>query len=481
MQADAHGVPLVEGPPRVAAATERPPSRGNLRWAAQQPGLISLFSLSSGAAQDVGIPLMHDPCWEADTLFLVFEEDFRYTNVPLGGTPTEGQAGSASGATSSATPAPKPRPKPEVRKRPASHRVTGQWYDVPDKPKGLVESTTTRLADTVHYCIQAQRLGIGDVVWLTWNAGMPGTTVVSKRDVLMYGSNLIAVTRRGASKMWEGMLDGSLGKSHWDLSLKWWLQQHKDTIPASYMVPPLGHWYAHPSDCDPKKHPESRPDAWNSNWVCPGTRIEEDPQKRDKWLVKLIKDGKEPQYVAKLNDPSTPMDWMTYIIGGGKDEEEALSTSTRRVRFQDDSSDDEVTHLGAAASSMLLPAGTLLGVAEPPAGESTTPAGGATYTADGDPPPPPDTPAPASQLAVPPPPPRPILKTASAAAAARAAAADAADDTPQPAPLTERKKRALRRRKVQFKFRVYTENRKKARITQPLPCAVGRGRECRWG
>ena len=29
--------------------------------------------------QDVGIPLMRDPRWEPDTLFMVFEEDFRFT------------------------------------------------------------------------------------------------------------------------------------------------------------------------------------------------------------------------------------------------------------------------------------------------------------------------------------------------------------------------------------------------------------------
>ena len=30
--------------------------------------------------EDVALPLMRDERWEQDTLFLVFEEDFRFTN-----------------------------------------------------------------------------------------------------------------------------------------------------------------------------------------------------------------------------------------------------------------------------------------------------------------------------------------------------------------------------------------------------------------
>ena len=60
--------------------------------------------------QDVALPLMTDPYWDADTVFFVFEEDYRSRDVPLmpmtefldslaaDATPGDGSKGSAQAA-----------------------------------------------------------------------------------------------------------------------------------------------------------------------------------------------------------------------------------------------------------------------------------------------------------------------------------------------------------------------------------------------
>ena len=109
---------------------------------------------------------MLDDMFEEDTVFFLFEDDYRFEDAwdtPLSAydeyaRAAEGHAG--------AVWAPQ-----KVEKTAGNARVKGQWFETKTKdpnPNSLAEPAATRGGDLMHYMIQAHRRGCGDIVWMSW-------------------------------------------------------------------------------------------------------------------------------------------------------------------------------------------------------------------------------------------------------------------------------------------------------------------------
>ena len=240
----------------------------------------------SAPEQDVALPWMTDPRWEADTLFLVFEEDFRFEPghdvEPL---PAEEAADALPGADRPAEPAGSAAAKPAARSaRTRRPRAVGVRYEEPARaPRGLFADISQPLSDIARYVTAAHRAGRGNVVWLSWQPRHTGQRAAHPSRIL-FGSTLLAVAKTGAATLRRAMDAGEVARGHFDLSLKHWLWRHHADAAACYLWPPMGNYAEHPSGCDPQRFAASRPACWAEPWCCPGTRREEDPQRREKWL-----------------------------------------------------------------------------------------------------------------------------------------------------------------------------------------------------
>ena len=107
----------------------------------------------------------------------------------------------------------------------------------------------------------------------------------------MFGSQFLYYSQAGAKAVLRGIEEKLIHFGHWDLALKNFLVKHGDRIECSMFWPPMGHFTSHPSGCDPGKHGQMREGSVDEPWVCHGTRVDDDPEKRHKWLCKMFKKG----------------------------------------------------------------------------------------------------------------------------------------------------------------------------------------------
>ena len=166
----------------------------------------------------------------------------------------------------------------------------GTWYQVPTKAKSSdFANPTKHLRDLVKMSIMAHRRNRGDIIWACWQPGGAGVAIGDVRRINS-GTMLIMVTPNGADKIGEQLALGpgeGMRPWHFDLALKKWLCHPRvnEEARACYVFPPVGNYTTHISGCDIKNFGEGskgRPDCWSEDWCCPGTSIEEDPQRRSK-------------------------------------------------------------------------------------------------------------------------------------------------------------------------------------------------------
>ena len=247
---------------------------------------VSLLWVSS-MVKDSGIPFMLDERFEEDTLFLIFEEDFRFE---------------PEGSSLMARPESHQQMYAERRIQ-IEHRDVGRFgisdrpasetHMIPKRPtsKAFEEDVLpTYVKDILRYATCAARHQMGDLIWWSWNAAQPGEEArVPSR--LQYGTQFVSYTKKAASALEAAMNSGQLEKGHWDLVLKRFLYQNRGAIEYSYFYPPMGHWHEHASDCDKRKYDSGRPTSWDKKWVCVGTRSSMDPQKRHKYFCTFTSKG----------------------------------------------------------------------------------------------------------------------------------------------------------------------------------------------
>ena len=255
---------------------------------------------------------MMDEYWDADTVFFVFEDDFRFDNdppVPVSHMDAYAQETMSTGSTSAFTPR-----NVEVSK--SQQRVKGQWFEIPTRTPA--EGGRRRIDDLMHYMIQAYQKGCGNIVWMSWQpgeaGGKPKRTFAPSSGSLLWG-----ITPAGARSICDAMKRGDVPPGHIDIQLKHWLCRVCHDVKACCIVPPIGNYRTAVSGTESatKKQKQDwvREACWNDSWCCPGTTKSEDPQKRSKFLVWLTAKG-PPSYHHELRDPEADPDlkWHTYEL-----------------------------------------------------------------------------------------------------------------------------------------------------------------------
>ena len=301
-----------------------------------QLGAFSLFLVT----KDHIIPLMSDLRFAPDTLFLVAEEDWRLWkgDCRQGGQPSadefpSGREGELAAPSEEAGPWTKK--EGELSAASASHDTCkgprrDKAHDPEEGPRGWgrarkgkaegFESASQELMDIVHFCNAAHRQQHGELIWLGWNASKASSWCPT------FGSNLIAVSARGARKLanhWDQLFDDPW---HFDLCLKEVLQKQHQLefdLQCCYLYPSLGGFDDHISAFQNTKQPEVRVCVWETKSRQEGTR-EHASQDRafsrsmpwQKWCLKLFPERQKKQFERTLCElETTPLDrpdiWWT--------------------------------------------------------------------------------------------------------------------------------------------------------------------------
>ncbi len=228
----------------------------------------------------------------ADTLFLVFEEDFRFERPA-----EEFKSREALKASRAKLPTcvdiDLPRtldelPPPEQQR--LEHHVFQNIRKQPAKTwdAGLSEY----LLDCVRLATAAHREKRGDIMWCGWVPGGPGSKP-SRSCSIAFGSHFLMVSKTGMLQLGADFLTHESLKSpgHIDLVLKHYLIQCSKDIGGSYFWPAIGNYTAHVSGCSKEHFDSVRPNGWDDKWTRQGTRKAHDLEGRQTWLCGWQKKG----------------------------------------------------------------------------------------------------------------------------------------------------------------------------------------------
>ena len=122
------------------------------------------------------------------------------------------------------------------------------------------------LEDLVKMCTAAQRAGVGNLVWLSWD----GFDRKGHKNRVGHAATLIAVSATGAKKLADIVPDTEVfGRpAHFDLLLLRYMAKHGNEFGASYVFPCVGHYQANLSQSS--DHEGWRNSQWLTSWVQEG-------------------------------------------------------------------------------------------------------------------------------------------------------------------------------------------------------------------
>ena len=279
--------------------------------------------------QDVLLELCTDPRFDEDTLFIIFEEDFRFTpdvgdpawthkgrtdtsatmlssifgpSPPPADEAASSSSAPAEAASSSAAPS-SPNSMPRAKK--AEPPVHPNFWNRKEKAAEgdyVVQNKASRddweqpsmfLRDLVAYATLAHRKKRGDFMFMGWQPHGAGDS--SKNiDRMRSGLMLSMVSQQGflhLETQWQQAPQLS-AVGHVDLKLKnfWSLPVNSQ---VSYIIPPIGGYTSHLSECAKEFYTKVRPSIWMEDFACPGTRRSHDwnAKPREKWLATFTVNG----------------------------------------------------------------------------------------------------------------------------------------------------------------------------------------------
>ena len=194
----------------------------------------------------------------------------------------------------------------------------GRWYAVPKKPSDADASNPAReVVDLARVSKLAAQVNRGDLLWATLQPCGAGCKP-ARVNSISSGAVFLMVTQSGAETL-NGLMQNSseFQPGHFDVVLKNYLSQtgKAEACRACYLVPPLGNYTTHQSGCDPSfSTGQGRPSCWNEKWVCPGTRVSDDPNRREKWWASFTKTG-EPGWLIRAGVTDASPNWTSYWAG----------------------------------------------------------------------------------------------------------------------------------------------------------------------
>jgi len=290
--------------------------------------------------QDVLIPLCTDLRFDEDTLFIIFEEDYRFAPDPGDAAWTHkkrldtfytlssssepspppavpGSSSSSSAAPSTQNKIPRGHKETIARQKSASQRVMieNEHYRVLNRPPAKDwRNTSIFLRDLVAYATLAHRQKRGDFIFCGWQPHRADESETCKnKDNFRSGTMLTMVSKNGFWKLqdkWEvhaklktpGHIDQCLKGFFSDQTINW----------SSYITPPLGGYFSHISGCDPAQG--LRPSIWMEDFACPGTRQSHDwnDPPRKKHLCCFTTNGRV-SWLREINVevPDDQVKWLT--------------------------------------------------------------------------------------------------------------------------------------------------------------------------
>lgn len=163
-------------------------------------------------------------------------------------------------------------------------KLIGGLYAPVHKPSAAEVSHTgvsEYMEDLVKMVTAAHREGLGDLVWLSYDA----FDRRGSKCRVCHASTLVAVTAAGARKLAEIVPDADVfGKDgHFDVLLLKYLAKHGNEFGASYVYPCVGHYQAHLSQSSDTEG--WRNSQWLKNWVQEGTKTSHTPGGRTRWIL----------------------------------------------------------------------------------------------------------------------------------------------------------------------------------------------------
>ena len=181
------------------------------------------------------------------------------------------------------------RPDEAAKGRAKGKKLVGQYHFTPIRGstdrKDPNDGLSREVADMLRMCTLAHRNGMGNIVWLGWNGRNDSPTWLSN------GSTAIAVSKKGGEVIKEAFDAGKVPRGHIDLKLAEWLRRGEEAYRARacWIYPAVGSYYEHESECDPKQfgYGKTRAAGWALKSASQGTRISDDFDKgmRSKWLI----------------------------------------------------------------------------------------------------------------------------------------------------------------------------------------------------
>jgi hypothetical protein len=233
--------------------------------------------------RDVLLPLMQDSEFPEDTIFFVFEEDWR---LHAAAEEVEQRFQQAEVATATA--------HQSSTGAGSSTDAPVDWTQKPNSrtlpvPQKGVRDTSTALKDLVAIANQADREDMGDIIWFSWQSRAKGTGKWPARPT--YGSTFLAFNKKAARWTHRVMLaQGKQAELHFDCWLVGVLYKEveKDVaaqqVRASFVRPTIGCFIEHTSGCQPNIG--RRQSQWDLKHVGEGTRDEGVPDHERRTLVR---------------------------------------------------------------------------------------------------------------------------------------------------------------------------------------------------
>ena len=246
--------------------------------------------------QDVVFPYMVDTRIPEDTLFFLCEEDFRFWPEKMDWVPSyaaradkvvdqgprcpTGEPTATRRRAGEETPADRRHPgkgKGKTPVRGTSYHQTQERGNV-DPTAGPNWGLSQEVADCIRIATFAHRQKVGNIIWCTYNIqGWPKWAPTN-------GSALLMFSKQGAREILRNLNEpAGIKKGDIDLVMKSWLKrmgnEYMNEIGFSIVTPPIGHFFSHASDCDPKNFGSEgkiRHATWDAPWVAPGTRVCDD-------------------------------------------------------------------------------------------------------------------------------------------------------------------------------------------------------------
>ena len=259
----------------------------------------------------MALPLFQDNRWDPDTLFLIFENDYRFRDE--WNTPADNLRSPSTAAASNAAPS-ATQPPPA---KPTGHVAVGNFFAIPCKaPEGEFAAPRPDITNVMRMAAVAARKNKGDLIWFCWQPSGADAPKV-KTSKIKSGAMFVAITPAGATAVSAAVTAGTIPPGHWDVGLLGYLLSQPPGLGACYLLPPLGNYTTHVSHCEtmPSLENKVRKNCWGMRWACQGTDEAEDTKGRQKWFVNFTAAG-QPDWIVRAGGKTlkdTPP-WRSYKV-----------------------------------------------------------------------------------------------------------------------------------------------------------------------